>query len=53
MFILIIAILAIGLGLYYITTMDFEVGDGFSEMKKNMHDIDYKVVEKEEAKKLL
>jgi hypothetical protein len=46
MFILIIAILAIGFGLYYITTMDFEVGDGFSEMKKGVRDVDYKVVDK-------
>ncbi|MBT3283010.1 hypothetical protein HN375_02540 [bacterium] len=53
MFILIIAILAIGLGLYYITTIDFEVGDGFSEMKKGVRDVDYKVIDKEEVKKLL
>jgi hypothetical protein len=32
--------------------MHFEVGDGFSEMKKNMHDIDYKIVEKEDPKML-
>ncbi|MBL7045367.1 MAG: hypothetical protein ISR98_02095 [Parcubacteria group bacterium] len=53
MFILIIAILGIGFGLYYITTIDFEVGDGFSEEKKGARDVDYKVTEKEEVKNLL
>lgn len=50
MFILIAIILLIGLGLYVITTINFEMGDGFSEIKKNIRDVDYKIVDKEEAK---
>lgn len=52
MFVLIIIAFLIGFGLYYATTIDFEVGDGFTEMKKNVREVDYEIVEKEENKKL-
>lgn len=45
---LIIIIILIGLGLYYITSIDFEVGDGFTEMKKRARNVDYKIIEFEE-----
>ena len=53
MFILIAVILVVGLVLYYITTIDFEVGDGFTEIKKKARDVDYEVVNKKEDKKML
>lgn len=53
MFVLIVAIFFIGFLLYYITNIDFEVGDGFTEIKKKARDVDYKVVDKEENKKML
>jgi len=53
MFILIAITLLIGLGLYLVTSMGFEVGDGFTEMKKKARNVDYKVVDKEENKKML
>lgn len=52
---LITIIFFVGLGLYYITGIDFEVGTGFTEMKKNAREADYEVVDKEkdENKKML
>ena len=53
MFILIIFIFLVGLGLYFVTKINFEVGDGFTEMKKDARDVDYKIVEKQKDNTLL
>lgn len=50
MFALITITFFVGLGLYYITGLDFEVGTGFTEMKKKARDVDYEVVDKENSK---
>jgi len=33
--------LIIGLGIYYVTTLDFEIGSGFSEKKKQAKEGEY------------
>lgn len=53
MFALITIILFVGLGLYYITDIDFEIGNGFTEMKKNAREVDYEIVDKEKDRKML
>lgn len=53
MFALIAITLFIALGLYYVTGIGFEMGDGFIEMKKKVRDVDYKIVDKEKDKKML
>jgi hypothetical protein len=49
MFILIIIVFFVGLGLYYVTSIDFEMGDGFTEGNKDIRDVDYKVVDKKDS----
>ena len=49
MFLLLAIIFLTGLVLYYVTTLDFEVGDGFTEEKKQAREVKYTVVKKEDA----
>lgn len=42
----------IGLAIYYVTTLNFEVGTGFTEAEMHAKKAKYKVVEKEEQKLL-
>jgi Sec-independent protein translocase protein TatA len=53
MFILIAVILLIGLGLYLVTSMGFEMGDGFTEMKRKARDVDYEVLDEKNNKNML
>lgn len=45
MFTLIAVIIAVALLIYYVTTLDFEVGDGFTEVFKRAKKGDYTVVD--------
>ena len=53
MFALIAITFFVGLGLYYVTSIGFEMGDGFTEMKRKARDVDYKIVDKEKDRKML
>ena len=47
MFLLLIIIFFVGFVLYYVTTLDFEVGTGFTEEKKQARKVKYTTVKKE------
>lgn len=47
MFTLIAIIALVGLGIYYVTTLDFEVGDGFTEVSGKAKKVKHTVVEPE------
>ncbi len=47
MFFLIIVTLVVGLLIYYVWSLPFEAGDGFTEMKKNIREVEYSVKDKE------
>ncbi len=47
MFFLIIVTLVIGLLIYYVLSLNFEAGDGFTEMKKKIREAEYRIVDKE------
>ena len=49
MFVLLAIIFLTGLVLYYVTTLDFEIGDGFTEEKKQAREATYTVVKKEDT----
>jgi len=49
MLILLVIVFLIGLGLYYVTTLDFKVGNGFTEEKNQAREVKYTVVKKEDA----
>lgn len=49
MFVLLAIIFLTGLVLYYVTTLDFEIGDGFTEEKKQAREAKYIVVKKVDA----
>jgi heme/copper-type cytochrome/quinol oxidase subunit 2 len=49
MIILIAIILLIVLGIYYIGTLDFEVGTGYTEEKNQAREVEYTVTKKGEA----
>ena len=49
--IFIIAVL-IGFVIYYLTTLDFEVGSGFSERKARAKEAEYTVLEDEKPKEI-
>jgi len=52
MFELIGITLLIGLGIYYVTTLDFEVGSGISEEKSQAKEAEYVVAKPEATKEL-
>lgn len=41
MFILLTIALLVAFGIYYVTTLDFKIGSGFSEDKSHAKDVDY------------
>ena len=45
---LIIIALALGLLIYYVLNLDFEIGTGFTEMKNKIREGEYHVVERED-----
>ncbi len=47
MLFLIVIILVVGLLIYYVWNLPFEEGDGFTEMKKNIREVEYSVTDKE------
>lgn len=47
MFSLIIFILVIGFLIYSVLSLDFEMGTGFTEMKKNIREVEYREVDEE------
>jgi len=49
MLLLLAIVFLVGLGLYYVTTLDFKIGDGFTEEKKQAREVKYTVVKKEDA----
>ena len=49
--IFIVAVL-IAFGIYYLTTLDFEVGSGFSERKTQAKEVEYTVLEDEKPKEI-
>jgi hypothetical protein len=40
-------------GIYHVTTMDFEIGTGFTEKKKKARDAEYTIVERGEKADVL
>ena len=42
----------IGLGIYYVTKLDFEIGSGISEQKEQAKEGEYRVVKPEKLKEL-
>jgi len=44
---LIIIVIVIGLLIYYVLHLDFEIGTGFTESKKKIREGEYRVVKKE------
>lgn len=51
MILIIILILAVGALLYYVFNLDFEIGTGFTEMKRRIREGTYEVVDKKEEEK--
>ncbi len=51
MFELIIFIVAIGALIYYVLGLDFELGTGFTEMRKKIREGKYEVVDSKDAEK--
>ena len=49
MLLLLVIIFLIGFVLYYVTTLEFEAGDGFTEEKKQAREVKYTIVKKEDA----
>jgi hypothetical protein len=49
---LIVLTIIVGLGIYYVTTLDFEVGTGISEEKKKAKEVKYMVSEPETPKEI-
>lgn len=47
MLLLLAIIFFIGFVLYYVTTLEFEVGTGFTEEKKQAREVQYTIVKKE------
>ena len=52
MFGLIILTIIVGFGIYYVTTLDFEIGSGISEEKSQAKDAEYTVNEPEAPKEI-
>ena len=52
MLILIFIVAVIVLGIYYVTTLDFEIGSGFSERKTQAKEVEYTVLEDEKPKEI-
>jgi hypothetical protein len=53
MLILIIIAVLVGLAIYYVTTLDFQIGTGFTEEKSKAREVKYTVVQKENTDKKL
>ncbi len=53
MFGLIIIIILVGFGVYYLITLDFEIGSGISEEKSQAKEGEYTVNKPEPSKKIL
>ena len=49
MLILLAIAFLIGLGVYYVTILDFEVGTGFTEEKKQAREAEYTIVKREDT----
>lgn len=47
MLFLIIVTLVVGLLIYYVWSLPFEAGDGFTEMKKNIREVEYSATDRE------
>jgi len=43
--------LVVGLLIYYVLNLDFEIGTGFTEMKNKMREGKYHVIDKEDEEK--
>ena len=52
MFTLIFIAAVIIFGIYYVTTLDFEIGSGFSERKARAKEAEYTVLKQKEPKEI-
>lgn len=48
MILLIVIAIVVGVLIYYVLHLDFELGTGFTEKKKDIREAEYRVVDKED-----